>query len=115
MPRKPKAEERTNAALIADFAVPGFVTKALGQMATPAKIWLVSDDLRLLPDMPAARRISFAEVGLDHAPMDPEEVFVRLRQELDTAKGIAALVVDMGWVVGNMQGVTGLELSLIHI
>ena len=109
MPRKPKAEERTNAALIADFAVPGFVTKALGQMATPAKIWLVSDDLRLLPDMPAARRISFAEVGLDHAPMDPEEVFVRLRQELDTAKGIAALVVDMGWVVGNMQGVTGLE------
>ena len=109
MPRKAKTEERINAALIADFAVPGFVTKALAKLATPARTWLVSDDLRLLPDMPAARRISFAEVGLDHAPMDPEEVFVRLRQELDTAKGLGVLAVDMGWLIGNMQGVTGLE------
>ena len=109
MPRKAKTEERVNAALIADFSVPGFVTRALAQLAVPARTWLVSDDLRLLPDMPAARRISFVEVGMDHAPLDPEEVFVRLRQELDGAKGLALLVVDMGWVVGNMQGVTGLE------
>lgn len=109
MARKPKPDERINAALIADFAVAGFVGKALALMASPGKTWLVSDDLRLLPDMPAARRISFDQAGLDHSPMDPEEAFVRLRQELEKARGIATLVVDMGWVVGNLQGVTGLE------
>lgn len=109
MARRVKTEERINAALIADFAVTGFVAKALATVAAPAKTWLVSDDLRLMPEMPAARRINYDQAGLDHSPMDPEEAFGRLRQTLVNVTGISALVVDMGWVVGNLQGATGLE------
>ena len=47
--------------------------------------------------------------GVPHALGGNKAVLLGLRQELDGAKGLALLVVDMGWVVGNMQGVTGLE------
>lgn len=109
MPRRPKTEERINAALIADFATPGFVAKALATVAAPTKQWLVSDDPRLLPDIPATRRISFDSAALNATPMDPEAAFVHLRHCVSEAGTIAALVVDMGWVIGHLQGVTGLE------
>lgn len=109
MPRKLKTDERLNTALIADFATPGFVTKALATVAAHSKQWLVSDDPKMLPDIPAARRISFDRAALNVTPMDPEAAFVHLRQCLTEAPNAAALVVDMSWVIGHLQGVTGLE------
>lgn len=109
MPRKPKVEERINAALIADFATPGFVAKALSVVGTPNRLWLVSDDPKMLTEIPASRRIGFDRAALNVTPMDPEAAFVHLRQCLTEASHVAALVVDMGWVIGHLQGVTGLE------
>lgn len=109
MARKPKGEERLNCALIADFAAPDFVAKALTTVAAASRQWLVSDDPRLLTDIPAHRRINFDRAALNVTPMDPEASFVQLRQCVAEAPNIAALIVDMGWLVGHVQAVTGLE------
>ena len=98
-----------NAALIADLATPSFVIKALGKAAAMSKMWLVSDDPRLLTQIPASRRLGLARAGLLTMPLDPEATFVHLRQCLAETQGMGALVVDMSWINGHLQGVTGLE------
>lgn len=54
-------------------------------------------------------RLGFDLAALAATPMDPEEVFARLRQHLTERAPISGLVVDMGWVLGSPQGVTGIE------
>lgn len=109
MARRASPNERTNAALIADLAAPGFVSKALGKICAMSRLWLVSDDARLLSQIPANRRLGFDRAALQVMPMDPEATFVQLRQCMAEAEGLGALVVDMGWITGHLQGVTGLE------
>ena len=101
--------EHLNAALIADMAAPDFVVKALGKVTALSKLWLVSDDPRLLTQIPASRRIGLERAGLLVMPLDPEATFVHLRQYLAETAGLGALMVDMGWITGHLQGVTGLE------
>ena len=72
-----------------------------------AQAILLTDDPELLPLIPADRRLPFEETALDHSPVDPEEVFARLRPKLADCAG--GLVVDMGWAVANLQGATSLE------
>jgi hypothetical protein len=74
-----------------------------------SRLWLVSDDARLLSQIPANRRLGFDRAALQVMPMDPEATFVQLRQCMAEAEGLGALVVDMGWITGHLQGVTGLE------
>ena len=96
-----------NAAVFYDIEDAAFVTASLGCVMDLAKALLLTDDPELLPLIPAESRLPFEETALDHSPVDPEEVFARLRPWLDQNEG--ALVVDMGWAVANLQGAASLE------
>lgn len=98
-----------NAALIADLSEAGFVTSALAATIAAKTTCVVTDDPQFLLKSPSRLRLSFGQVALESVPMDPEEVFVRLRQHLSERAPVSGLVVDMGWIVGNLQGVTGME------
>jgi DNA-binding SARP family transcriptional activator len=98
-----------NAALIGDFALPGFVAGAISARLPLARACLVTDDPEILPEIPPDLRLGFDQAALDRAPIDVEEVLVRLRQILSARPDAAGLVVHMGWVVGNLHGVTGIE------
>jgi DNA-binding SARP family transcriptional activator len=98
-----------NAALIGDFVVPGFVAQAIASQLNLSAACLVTDDPDILPEVPPDHRLSFDQAALDRAPIDAEEVLVRLRQILSARPSVAGLVVHMGWVVGNLHGVTGIE------
>ena len=96
-----------NAALFYDTEDVAFVTASLDRVLDPATAILLTDDATLLPYIPALHRLPFDETALDRSPVDPEEVFVRLRPWL--ADGAGGLVVDMSWAVANLQGATSLE------
>ena len=96
-----------NAALFYDTEDDAFLTASIGRVMDLAQTVLLTDDPALLPDIPSYRRLPVEDTALDHAPVDPEEVFVRLRPRL--AAGTGGLVVDMGWAVANLQGVASLE------
>jgi DNA-binding SARP family transcriptional activator len=98
-----------NAALIGDFSMPGFVADAIAGRMQLGAACLVADDPDILPDIPLDLRLGFDQAALDRAPIDAEEVLVRLRQILGNRPRAAGLVVHMGWVVGNLHGVTGIE------
>jgi DNA-binding SARP family transcriptional activator len=96
-----------NAALYHDAEDIAFLLAALGcAMAVEGAI-LVTDDPEVLADIPASRRLPYAETGLDHAPVDPEEVFARLRPHIEQGRG--GLVMDMGWALDSVQGAGSLE------
>jgi DNA-binding SARP family transcriptional activator len=96
-----------NAAVFYDTEDMAFVTAALERVLDLSDALLLTDDAELLPAIPASRRVPFDETALDHSPLDPEEVFARLRPRLAEAAG--GLVVDMGWAVANLQGSASLE------
>jgi DNA-binding SARP family transcriptional activator len=102
-----------NAALIGDFAVAGFVAQGLARLMTPAGTCLIADNPEIwpdiLPDIPAAQRFGFDQAALDRAPLDAEELLVRLNRILTAQPGVRGLVVDMGWVLGSLHGATGIE------
>ncbi len=92
-----------NAAVFYDIDDIGFLTESLTRVMDPARALLLTDDPQLLPHL---ARLPYEETALDHSPIDPEEVFARLRPRVAEAE---ALVVDMGWAVANLQGATSLE------
>jgi DNA-binding SARP family transcriptional activator len=96
-----------NAAVFYDTEDMAFVTAAIERVLDLSDALLLTDDAELLPAIPASRRVPFDETALDHSPLDPEEVFARLRPRLAEAAG--GLVVDMGWAVANLQGSASLE------
>lgn len=96
-----------NAALYYDTEDVAFVTASLGCVMDVDKSLLLTDDPDLLPQLSPDRRLPFDETALDQSPVDPEEVFARLRPKL--ASGTGGLVVDMGWALANLQGATSLE------
>jgi DNA-binding SARP family transcriptional activator len=97
-----------NAALICDFSDADFVARGLSAGLDISRACLITDDPDFLPTLRTARRHTCQDVALQAVPMDPEEVYARLYPLL--AKGsYSGLVVDMGWAVGNLQSVTGLE------
>lgn len=96
-----------NAALFYDTEDIAFVTASLDCVLDVTTAVLLTDDTALLPQIPAHHRLTFDETALDRSPVDPEEVFVRLRPRL--ADGAGGLVVDMSWAVANLQGATSLE------
>ncbi len=98
-----------NAALIGDYAMPGFVTEATARLVPMSKACLVADEPGILPTIPADLRVGFDQAVLDRAPINAEEVLVHLRRILSDRPQAQGLVVDMGWVVGNLHGVTGIE------
>lgn len=106
MPNLPDRPD-INAAVFYDTEDMRFVTASLDCVLDVSKAVLLSDDPELLPDIPAGHRLPFDETALDHSPLDPEEVFARLRSRLDANAG--GLVVDMGWAVANLQGAASLE------
>jgi DNA-binding SARP family transcriptional activator len=105
----PDMDGVTNAALIGDFALPGFVVQAIAARIEPRRACLIADDAAVLPDIAADLRVSFDQAALDRAPIDAEEVLARLRQALAARPQALGLVVDMGWAVGKLHGVTGIE------
>ena len=95
MARKASPNERTNAALIADLAAPVFVTKALGRIAAMSRLWLVSDDPRLLPQIPANRRLSF-----DRAASYGRHLYIPAGEHVDFPPGIE-VAVNLIPITGN--------------
>ena len=106
MPRMPDQPE-TNAALLYGIEDTGFLAASLARVLDLSKALLLTDDSSLLPGIPAENRLPFQETALDHSPLDPEEVYARLRPRFDISAG--GLVVDMGWAVSNLQGAASLE------
>lgn len=102
-------DEVQNAALIGDFATPDFVARSITCRLALTSACLVADDPEILPEIGAEHRLCFDQTALDRAPVDVEEVLARLRQILSARPGAAGLVVHMGWVVGKLRGVTGVE------
>lgn len=96
-----------NAAVFYDTEDTAFVTASLACVMEVAQAILLTDDPDLLPLIPQDQRLPFSETALDNAPVDPEEVFARLRPRLADHTG--GLVVDMGWAVSNLQGAASLE------
>ncbi len=96
-----------NAAVFYDTDDAAFLTASLGCVLDVETAVLLTDDAELLPALPPDRRLPVEESALNHSPVDPEEVFARLRPRL--AEGSGGLVVDMGWAVANLQGATSLE------
>ena len=96
-----------NAAVFYDIEHFAFLTDALACVIDLAAAVLLTDDPTLLPLIPPQRRLPFEETALDHSPVDPEQVFTRLRPSL--ADGAGGLVVDMGWAVANLQGASAVE------
>lgn len=104
------SEDRVeNAALIGDFALPDFVPQAVASRIDPAGACVISDDPGVLPGSVGTHRLAFDQVALDRAPIDAEEILARLREVVASRPGLTGLVVDMGWVIGNLHGVTGIE------
>lgn len=103
----PTAPTEINAAVYYDTEDVAFVTASLDCVLNVEAAMLLSDDPELLPLIPTDRRIPFDETALNHSPVDPEEVFARLRPKLLNNTG--GLVVDMGWAVSNLQGASSLE------
>jgi hypothetical protein len=89
-------EKVENAALIGDFSLPGFVAEAIASQLPLAAACLVTGDPDILPDIPPDLRLGFDQAALDRAPIDAEEVLVRLRQILAARPNAAGLVVHMG-------------------
>jgi DNA-binding SARP family transcriptional activator len=104
-----KQQMIVNAALVGDFSQPEFVDAALARAIAAGSACVVTDDPNTLPQTPDRLRRGFDQVALDSVPMDPEEVFVRMRQHIAESAPVSGLIVDMGWIVGNLQGVTGME------
>ena len=96
-----------NAAVFYDTEDMAFVTASLACVLDVNAAILLTDDPALLPQIPQQNRLPYEETALDHSPVDPEEVFARLRPKL--VENNAALVVDMGWAVANLQGAASLE------
>lgn len=96
-----------NAALFYDTDDTGFLMASLSCVMDIGAAVLLTDDPAVLPAIAADRRAAFDDTALDHAPLDPEEVFARLRPRLAEARG--GLVVDMTWAVAHLQGATSLE------
>lgn len=96
-----------NAALFYDTEDMAFVERSIARALDLSRAVLLTDDPDLLPDVPKASRLPFEDTALDHSPLDPEEVYARLRPRLEGAAG--GLVVDMGWAVANLQGAASLE------
>ena len=101
------AVSEINAAVFYDAEDLAFLTASLACVLDEAEALLVTDDPELLPAIPKERRLPYEDTGLDHSPVDPEEVYARLRPRLAESKG--GLVVDMSWAVANLQGATSLE------
>jgi DNA-binding SARP family transcriptional activator len=97
-----------NAALIVDFADPVFVGRALAAGIDLTNACVIADDPGLFAAPVAERHAGFDSAALHSVPMDPEEVMARLRPLL-ADRTCSGLVVDMGWAVGNLQGVIGVE------
>jgi DNA-binding SARP family transcriptional activator len=97
-----------NAALLGDYADAGFMRAALSALPAARRCAVISDGVPHAALGVASLQLTFAQVALHTAPLDPEEVFARLRPLLADAQ-VGRVVVDMGWAVGNLQGVTGLE------
>lgn len=95
-----------NAGLIGDATDAGWLTSALSTVLDRPRVLVIAADTHGLAAHPA--RLSFEQAALAASPMDPEEVLARLRQHL-TERAAGGLVVDMGWVLGSPQGVTGIE------
>ena len=102
-----------NAALIADVSDTGFVRKALSGQMNLSLACVISDDAgyggRFGADAPDQRRLTFDQSALTMMPIDPEQIFLRLRDLLAPSGPPSGLIVDMGWIVGNLQGVTGMQ------
>lgn len=96
-----------NAALFYDTEDMVFLTASLGCVMDLTAAVLLTDDPDLMPTIGAENRMPIEDTALNNSPIDPEEVFARLRPRLVANGG--GLVVDMGWAVANLQGATSLE------
>ena len=96
-----------NAALFYDREDASFLTASLARALDLETAILLTDDPGLLPGLSAHRRVPYDETALDLAPVDAEQVYGLLRRRLQD--GVGGVIVDMGWAVAHMQGVTSLE------
>ena len=95
-----------NAALFSDGSTPDFANDSLaGQQLSAASI--LSDDPNFLEKL-LQPRLGIATAALDHMPIDGEEVYAKLRHHLVEAYA-TGLIIDMRWVVGNLQGLLGIQ------
>lgn len=102
-----KAQQAVSAALIGDPGDGGWLEAALaGLFDLTTAVVVAGGALRAGGDLPP---LGFDQAALAATPMDPEQVFARLRQHLTERGPVSGLVVDMGWVLGTPQGVTGIE------
>lgn len=93
-----------NAAMFADFSDGAFITAALAPYDSRYGPVVVTGEPAFRPDIPAARRLSPAQVGLDHVPIDVAEVTDRLRGALAAIPGPSAVIIDMTWSLDAMHG-----------
>ncbi len=113
MKKSISSRRRRNSALPVNAALFGmredqrFLTRAVGVAVTHSKALVVSSDGDFLAAVPAARRMSFAEAGLDCAFIESDVVLLKLKQHLGAT--VTGLIIDMQWAIANVEAVTSLE------
>jgi DNA-binding SARP family transcriptional activator len=103
----PLRNEAKNAALFNPAHKPDFLKDALARVIKLQSTLVVTDDSHFLPLVPTTRRIGFAALGLDKAPIDAGSVREALQHKLEGRS--TGLAVDMRWAISNVEGVTSLE------
>ena len=101
------APHEINAALFCHYTDTDFLTGSLAAYLDAP--FLITDDDRLLPQVPPDRRCRFATLGLEALPVEPAEAFQRARAQISTLAGLDAILIDMSWGLTAMMGVAAIE------
>lgn len=96
-----------NAALFCHFTEGAFLSAALQDRDRAAL--LVSDDAELLAQVPEGRRCPLSVLGFDRLPIEPEDVYAKLRERVAALDAVETILIDMTWSLAAMLGVNAIE------
>lgn len=105
----PAANGETNAALLCAFSDPDGLSAALSPALQGQKAVLITDRESLLTEFALAARLPFAAIGLDHVPVEADDVLDALRSTLTTVPDAGVLIVDMSWSISAALGARSFE------